>query len=63
MLASMIIDVRISFINIALYQFTEYVHVTSETRLSLKASLGGRWREAVWVSLKHRLKRLRLREA
>ena len=47
MLASMITDVRISGVNIELYWFTEYANVISEACLSFKASLEGRWREAV----------------
>ena len=47
MLASMITDVRISYVNIVLYWFTEYANITSEACWSLKASLEGWWREAV----------------
>lgn len=43
----MIIDLTIAYINIVLHQFTEYFNVTSETHLSLKASLGGRQREVM----------------
>lgn len=56
LLAIMLIDVRISYISTVLYQFTEYVNVTFETHLSRKASLGGRWREVMWGSLKPRMK-------
>lgn len=53
MLAIMI-TVRSSYINTVLYQVTEYVNITSETHLSLKASRKGGWKEVVWVSLNHR---------